>query len=98
LAKAKPADASKPTLNPRDVETIRPGAGGHRFGPDLQCSGCGRNWDEHQNDPSPCIGDDEPATPEPGRVDGARSAPAPKPVPKPAPMPAPTTRARVEDE
>ncbi len=39
---------------PKDDPVIRPGAGGHRFGPDLQCNECGRNWDEHQHDPSPC--------------------------------------------
>lgn len=39
---------AKPTPN------IRPAAGGHRFGPNLECSECGRSWDDHQNDPSPC--------------------------------------------
>ncbi len=33
---------------------IRPGAGGHRFGPDLQCTECGRYWDAHQQTPRPC--------------------------------------------
>ncbi len=33
---------------------IRPGAGGHRFGPDLQCTECGRYWDAHQQNPRPC--------------------------------------------
>lgn len=37
-------------LNPK----IRPEAGGHRFGPDLQCTECGRYWEEHQRQPSPC--------------------------------------------
>lgn len=32
----------------------RPGASGHRFGPDLACSECGILWDVHQRDPSPC--------------------------------------------
>lgn len=39
-----------PKLEPK----IRPGAGGHRFGPDLQCSECGRYWDAHQQNPRPC--------------------------------------------
>ena len=43
---------AKPTPN------IRPGAGGHRFGPNLECSECGRSWDDHQFDPSPCQTDD----------------------------------------
>ena len=34
--------------------TDRPGASGHRFGPDLACSECGISWEEHQRDPSPC--------------------------------------------
>ncbi len=37
-------------LNPK----IRPGAGGHRFGPELQCTECGRYWDAHQQNPRPC--------------------------------------------
>lgn len=37
-------------LNPK----IRPEAGGHRFGPDLQCTECGRYWEEHQQQPRPC--------------------------------------------
>jgi len=32
----------------------RPGASGHRFGPDLGCSECGILWDVHQRDPKPC--------------------------------------------
>lgn len=32
----------------------RPGASGHRFGPDLACSECGIPWDVHQRDPKPC--------------------------------------------
>ncbi len=32
----------------------RPGASGHRFGPDLTCSECGILWDVHQRDPKPC--------------------------------------------
>lgn len=34
--------------------TDRPGASGHRFGPDLACSECGILWDVHQREPSPC--------------------------------------------
>jgi hypothetical protein len=34
--------------------TDRPGASGHRFGPDLACSECGILWDVHQRDPKPC--------------------------------------------
>ena len=33
---------------------IRPEAGGHRFGPELQCTECGRYWDSHQQNPKPC--------------------------------------------
>ncbi|MFK7896859.1 MAG: hypothetical protein AB8G23_13535 [Myxococcota bacterium] len=32
----------------------RPGASGHRFGPDLACSECGVAWDVHQGNPTPC--------------------------------------------
>jgi len=32
----------------------RPGASGHRFGPDLACSECGISWDVHQRQPKPC--------------------------------------------
>ncbi|MAG29527.1 MAG: hypothetical protein CL908_01380 [Deltaproteobacteria bacterium] len=32
----------------------RPGASGHRFGPDLACSECGILWDLHQREPKPC--------------------------------------------
>jgi hypothetical protein len=33
----------------------RPGAEGHRFGPDLSCSECGVTWDAHQADPRRCV-------------------------------------------
>jgi hypothetical protein len=33
----------------------RPGAEGHRFGPDLSCSECGVRWDAHQADPRRCV-------------------------------------------
>ena len=33
----------------------RPGAEGHRFGPDLSCSECGVTWEAHQNDPQKCV-------------------------------------------
>jgi hypothetical protein len=32
----------------------RPGASGHRFGPELACSECGILWDAHQREPAPC--------------------------------------------
>lgn len=32
----------------------RPGASGHRFGPELACSECGILWDVHQREPKPC--------------------------------------------
>jgi hypothetical protein len=32
----------------------RPGASGHRFGPELACSECGISWDVHQREPKPC--------------------------------------------
>lgn len=35
----------------------RPGAEGHRFGPDLSCSECGVTWDAHQLDPRKCVDD-----------------------------------------
>lgn len=35
----------------------RPGASGHRFGPDLACSECGILWDVHQREPKPCTSD-----------------------------------------
>ena len=35
----------------------RPGASGHRFGPDLACSECGIAWDVHQRTPAPCAKD-----------------------------------------
>jgi hypothetical protein len=38
----------------QEEATDRPGASGHRFGPDLQCSECGIGWDEHQRNPHPC--------------------------------------------
>ena len=34
--------------------TDRPGASGHRFGPELACSECGISWDVHQREPKPC--------------------------------------------
>ena len=36
----------------------RPGASGHRFGPDLACSECGMQWDAHQRSPEPCAKDE----------------------------------------
>ncbi len=53
-------NAPKPAIDPAD----RPGASGHRFGPDLACSECGIHWDEHQKEPAPCV-KDEPATSSP---------------------------------
>ena len=38
----------------------RPGASGHRFGPDLACSECGILWDVHQREPKPCKTDVAP--------------------------------------
>ena len=35
----------------------RPGAEGHRFGPDLSCSECGVTWEAHQIDPRKCVDD-----------------------------------------
>ena len=65
----------------------RPGAKGHRFGPDLSCSECGVTWEAHQIDPRKCVDEDESdpspnseaeielAAPEPKRV-GLSAAPA----------------------
>lgn len=33
----------------------RPGAEGHRFGPDLSCSECGVTWEAHQANPQKCV-------------------------------------------
>ena len=52
-AKAAPpvkADAESAAIDPAE----RPGASGHRFGPDLACSECGIHWDAHQREPMPC--------------------------------------------
>ena len=54
LVKAGAPYLAKSTSVSEASPKIRPGAGGHRFGPDLQCGECGRNWDEHQRDPQPC--------------------------------------------
>ena len=45
----------------------RPGAAGHRFGPDLSCSECGVKWEAHQVDPRKCVDD---VVAEPTRVAG----------------------------
>jgi len=43
---------------PRGMDpSDRPGASGHRFGPDLGCSECGIQWDAHQREPAPCAKD-----------------------------------------
>lgn len=47
------ADSSTQAVDPSD----RPGASGHRFGPDLACSECGILWDAHQREPAPCSKD-----------------------------------------
>ena len=49
---ARDAAPSGPSvsIDPAD----RPGASGHRFGPDLACSECGVAWDAHQREPIPC--------------------------------------------
>ena len=40
---------------PRGIDPAeRPGASGHRFGPELACSECGMHWDAHQRAPAPC--------------------------------------------
>jgi hypothetical protein len=44
---------SKASTGKNDSED-RPGASGHRFGPDLACSECGILWDVHQRQPKPC--------------------------------------------
>jgi hypothetical protein len=38
----------------KSSENKRPGAAGHRFGPDLSCSECKISWEAHQRDPQPC--------------------------------------------
>jgi len=47
------ADTAPRGMDPAD----RPGASGHRFGPDLACSECGMHWDAHQREPVPCAKD-----------------------------------------
>jgi len=65
----------------------RPGASGHRFGPDLACSECGILWDVHQREPKPCKTDVAPDVfgrrpasdfGEPGVAETADSATTPK--------------------
>jgi len=57
---SRPTSAAKPTPDPKlkapaKLEpSDRPGASGHRFGPDLACSECGIQWDVHQREPHPC--------------------------------------------
>lgn len=50
----------------------RPGAEGHRFGPDLSCSECGVTWEAHQLDPRKCV-DDVMTAPARGAGDTADS-------------------------
>jgi len=54
------ADASgQPHSTQKAIEPAdRPGASGHRFGPDLACSECGITWDAHQREPAPCVKDE----------------------------------------
>jgi len=47
----------------------RPGAAGHRFGPDLSCSECGVTWEAHQVEPRKCIDDEEVVAPSPDSED-----------------------------
>ncbi len=46
-------DARGPAGSKNDAGD-RPGASGHRFGPELACSECGILWDVHQREPKPC--------------------------------------------
>lgn len=46
--------AAKSTGTGKGDGPERPGASGHRFGPDLACSECGILWDLHQREPKPC--------------------------------------------
>ena len=52
-ASAMPPESMR-GMDPAD----RPGASGHRFGPDLACSECGIQWDAHQREPAPCAKED----------------------------------------
>jgi len=47
-------EANSPAGAGKNDAVDRPGASGHRFGPDLACSECGILWDVHQRDPKPC--------------------------------------------
>ena len=64
----------------------RPGASGHRFGPDLACSECGIHWDAHQRQPAPCVKDEpgdvflrRPAVDQPAARGAAAATPSPSP-------------------
>ena len=46
--------AAAATGTAKNDGTDRPGASGHRFGPELVCSECGISWDLHQREPKPC--------------------------------------------
>ena len=50
----KSASGSKLSAPSKLEPSERPGASGHRFGPDLACSECGIQWDVHQREPHPC--------------------------------------------
>ena len=58
----------------------RPGAEGHRFGPDLSCSECGVTWDAHQVDPQKCVDVSLAASPLSGDGELDRATPEPKEV------------------
>jgi hypothetical protein len=45
---------TKSSSSQKNETPERPGASGHRFGPDLACSECGILWDVHQREPKPC--------------------------------------------
>ena len=70
----------------------RPGASGHRFGPDLACSECGIHWDAHQRQPAPCVKDEpgdvflrRPAVDQPAARGAAAATPSPSPSAAAAP-------------
>ncbi len=58
-ASASSASATSSAASQKLEPVDRPGASGHRFGPDLTCSECGIQWDVHQREPRPCETDRE---------------------------------------
>ncbi len=65
---SEPSTASISTI----AGSNRPGAAGHRFGPDLSCIECGKTWDMHQIEPTVCTPAPEHAAGYTTRLDDSR--------------------------